>query len=66
MVDRSIFWIVVEFCRDAFGAVAALFCGEHGLDFRAEDSIAKQAFLALGCTRFPFVIRGTIQRQNFT
>ena len=57
MVDRSILWIVVEFCRDAFGTVTALFCGEHGLDFHAEDSIAKQALLALSCTRFPFMKR---------
>ena len=66
MVDGPIFGVTSEFCRDAFGAVTALFCGEHNLDFRAEDSVAQQSFLAPSCTRFPFVIRGTIQRQNFT
>ena len=66
MVDRSIFGLSPKFCRDAFGAVTALFCGEHGHDFRAEDRIAKLALLVLSCTKFQFVIRGTIQRQNIT
>ena len=66
VIDRTAGRIVVELRRDAFGAVAAAFCGEHGLDPCAEDRVAEQTFLSHGGGVFPFVVRGPVEFQNLT
>ena len=66
VIDRTAGRVVVELRRDAFGAVAAAFCGEHGLDPCAEDRVAEQALCPGGGGVSPFVIRGPVEFQNLT